>query len=47
MHSIILREKKKRLGILFQVPSHAEAFEPLDIAFKWFERQDESDSVQL
>ena len=25
----------------------AEAFEALDIAFKWFERQEESDSLQL
>ena len=30
-----------------QGPSHAEAFEALDIAFKWFERQEESDSLQL
>ncbi|KAK9882186.1 hypothetical protein WA026_019699 [Henosepilachna vigintioctopunctata] len=29
------------------VPSHAEAFEALDVAFKWFERQDESDPIQL
>ncbi|OWR46734.1 transposase [Danaus plexippus plexippus] len=30
-----------------QGPSHAEAFEALEIAFKWFERQEESDSLQL
>lgn len=28
-------------------PSHAEAFQALDLAFKWFERQQESDPIQL
>lgn len=40
-------EEETETGDAFQVPSHAEAFEALDVAFKWFERQDESDPIQL
>ena len=28
-------------------PSHSEAFDALDLAFKWFERQEESNTTQL
>ncbi|CAG4996900.1 unnamed protein product [Parnassius apollo] len=40
-------EEGTETGDVCQVPSHAEAFEALDVAFKWFERQDESDPIQL
>ncbi|CAH2105489.1 unnamed protein product [Euphydryas editha] len=40
-------EEETETGDVCQVPSHAEAFEALDVAFKWFERQDESNPMQL
>lgn len=40
-------EEETETGEECQVPSHAEAFEALDVAFKWLERQDESDPIQL
>ncbi|XP_050338865.1 jerky protein homolog-like [Bactrocera neohumeralis] len=40
-------EEDTETGEVCQVPSHAEAFEALDIDFKWFERQDVSDPIQL
>ena len=40
-------EEETETGDVCQVPFHAEAFEALDVAFKWFERQDESDPIQL
>lgn len=40
-------EEETETGDIYQVASHAEAFEALDVAFKWFERQDESDPIQL
>ncbi|KAL4717156.1 hypothetical protein ACJJTC_017043 [Scirpophaga incertulas] len=40
-------EEEAEAGDVCQVPSHAKAFEALDVAFKWFERQNESDPIQL
>ncbi|KAF9420935.1 hypothetical protein HW555_002918 [Spodoptera exigua] len=40
-------EEETETGDVCQEPSHAEAFEALDVAFKWFERQDELDPIQL
>ncbi|KAF5273984.1 hypothetical protein FQA39_LY01100 [Lamprigera yunnana] len=40
-------EKEAESADVFQVASHAEAFKALDVAFKWFERQDESNPIQL
>lgn len=39
-------EKDKGTRDVFQVPSHARTFKALNIVFKWFERQDECDSIE-
>ncbi|CAH2096969.1 unnamed protein product [Euphydryas editha] len=40
-------EEETDTGNVCQVPFHAEAFEALDVPFKWFEREDESNPIQL